>query len=61
MLMLDYIKFILEKVSFDGQLFEKELKKSLKGLINEDYQLLKEWCFENFGKKYEDVLVRCFV
>ena len=58
--MLEYIKFILEKVSFDGQLFEKELKKSLKGLLSEHYQLLKEWCFEKFGKKYEEVLVRCF-
>ncbi len=58
--MLEYIKFILEKVSFDAQLFEKELKKNLKGLIGDEYHDLKAWCFEKFGKKHQEVLQRCF-
>jgi hypothetical protein len=59
--MLDYIKFILEKVSFDGHLFEKELRKSMNDLIGDEYNELKAWCFEHFGKKHEAVLQRCFV
>jgi hypothetical protein len=32
MQMLEYIKMILDKVSFDSKLFEKELKKGFKGV-----------------------------
>jgi hypothetical protein len=59
--MLEYVKFILEKVSFDSSLFEKELRKNLKELIGDEYLDLKAWCFEQFGKKHQDVLMRCFV
>ena len=30
--MVDYVKTVLSKVSFDGHLFEKELLKALKNL-----------------------------
>lgn len=59
--MLEYIKTILKKVSFDGKLFEKELRKAIKTLIHEEIQELKNWCYENFGKQHQLVLQRCFV
>lgn len=58
--MLDYVKLILEKVSFDQSLFEKELKKSIRDLIHDDLLELKKWCYENFGNKHNQVLDRCF-
>ncbi len=59
--MLEYVKFILGKVSFDGTLFEKELKKNIKNLIEEECQELKAWCFQEFGNKHHEVLKRCFI
>ncbi|WP_299255584.1 hypothetical protein [uncultured Cytophaga sp.] len=58
--MLNYAKFILEKVSFDQQLFEKELIKHLSELIIEEVVELRNWCYEHFGGKYATVLNRCF-
>ncbi|MFN6944860.1 MAG: hypothetical protein ACK4ND_07910 [Cytophagaceae bacterium] len=58
--MLEYQKMILQKVSFDQQLFEKELKKSTKDLIREDLIELKTWCYEHFGHKFQHVLKKCF-
>ena len=58
--MLNYAKFILEKVSFDQQLFEKELIKHLSELIVEEVVELRNWCYEHFGQKYAMVLNRCF-
>jgi hypothetical protein len=59
--MLDYIKTILTKVSFDIKLFEKELKKAIVQLINEDLEELRDWCYRKFSGKYKPVLDRCFV
>ena len=39
--MLEYIKLILEKVSFDAALFEKELKKYLKLLLPQELKTLR--------------------
>jgi hypothetical protein len=58
--MLDYIKTILQKVSFDGKLFEKELKKAIAMLVPDEVKNLKVWCYEKFGKVYTAVLNRCF-
>jgi hypothetical protein len=60
--MLEYVKLILEKVSFDQHLFEKELKKSIKQLrsIKEDLEELKKWCFEKFANRHEKILQKCF-
>jgi len=58
--MLKYTKEILTKVSFDAQLFEKELKKAIKLLIPGDINELKQWCYEKFGKLYSTLLNRCF-
>jgi len=59
--MLEYVKTILRKVSFDRKLFEKELLKAIASLIPEEVLLLKEWCYRKFGEIYQAVLDRCFV
>ena len=58
--MLEYIKTILTKVSFDAQLFEKELRKALLALLDEEIKILKTWCYEKFSGQYGLALNRCF-
>ena len=58
--MLEYIKTILQKVSFDKALFEKELAKAINMLIPDEVKQLKRWCYAQFGKMYRVVLNRCF-
>jgi hypothetical protein len=60
MKMLEYIKMILDKVSFDSKLFEKELKKGLKELLPVDMKELRNWCYEKFGKIYQSLLNKVF-
>ncbi len=57
--MLEYAKTILQKVSFDLKLFEKELRKAIASLLSEEINLLRAWCYEKF-KEYEAVLNHCF-
>ena len=59
--MLNYVKTILTKVSFDALLFEKELKKAIKMLIADEISELKKWCYTRFGTLHEAILNRCFV
>ncbi len=59
--MLNYVKKVLTKVSFDARLFEKELRKAIKMLIGDDLQELKQWCYDRFGNQYPVILNRCFV
>ncbi|HXH17581.1 MAG TPA: hypothetical protein VNJ07_00755 [Chitinophagales bacterium] len=47
--MLEYSKAILEKVSFDPELFQKELKKALKMLNPEEVRELILWCKAHFS------------
>ena len=54
--MLEYVKTILKKVSFDRKLFEKELKKAIKVLVPKDLKELKKWCYEQFGNVYNVIL-----
>ncbi len=58
--MLEYIKTILQKVSFDRNLFEKELSKAIRMLIPKEVRQLKRWCYAQYGKMYRIVLNRCF-
>jgi len=57
---LEYVKTILRKVSFDRDLFEKELIKGLRTLIDEEIRELKKWCYKTFGHLYPKILNRCF-
>ncbi|MBC7750047.1 MAG: hypothetical protein H7Z76_15995 [Methylotenera sp.] len=57
---LDYVKVILEKVSFDAKLFEKELRKAIKTILTEEIRELRTWCSEQFGKMYYQVIEKCF-
>jgi hypothetical protein len=59
--MLNYVKTVLTKVSFDGKLFEKELKKAIELLMGAEIQELKQWCYTRFGTQHEAILNRCFV
>jgi hypothetical protein len=60
--MVELSKKILMKVSFDAQLFQKELAKALQWINNqEEIILLREWCQQEFGKKYPLILQKAFI
>jgi hypothetical protein len=58
--MLEYIKTILVKVSFDRTLFEKELRKSFALLVKEELTELKSWCYAQFAPIHTPVLNQVF-
>ena len=50
--MLELTKEILRGVSFDSQLFQKELNKGLKWITDaEEVRRFQEWCIVEFGAK----------
>jgi len=59
--MLNYVKTILTRVSFDARLFEKELRKAIKMLVAEEVRELRNWCYDNFANQHQAILNRCFV
>jgi hypothetical protein len=60
--MVELRKKILMKVSFDAQLFQKEVAKELQWINNqEEIILLREWCQQEFGKKYPLILQKAFI
>ena len=59
--MLNYVKTVLSRVSFDARLFEKELRKAIKLLLTEEIQELRNWCYANYGQEHQAILNRCFV
>lgn len=58
--MLDYVKMILTKVSFNKVLFEKELRKALRMLVPAELPDFRSWCYEQFARVYRKVLKRVF-
>jgi coproporphyrinogen III oxidase-like Fe-S oxidoreductase len=59
--MLELTKKILTKVSFDAQLFQKELNKALKWITDaEEIQKFQEWCIKEFGSKYPVIIKKAF-
>ena len=58
--MLEYVKTILLKVSFDKRLFEKELRKAFNVLVPEEIKQLEMWCYEKFSDLYPLILNRVF-
>jgi len=59
--MLEYVKTILTKVSFDRKLFEKELRKAIASLVAEEVSKLRVWCYRTFGQIHRSILNRCFI
>ena len=59
--MLELTKKILTKVSFDAQLFQKELNKALRWITDaEEIQRFQEWCTKEFGSKYPVIINKAF-
>lgn len=50
--MLEYSKMILEKVSFDAQLFQREFRKAISKLLPCDANELIQWCSTRYGEKF---------
>ena len=40
---LDYYKMVLDKVSFEEELFRKEYQKAMKGLVDYERDELDQW------------------
>lgn len=57
--MLEYVKVILQKVSFDKRLFTKELRKATIQLMPEEVEVLREWCYNKF-EQFATILNECF-
>jgi hypothetical protein len=58
--MLKYTEIILQKVSFNKELFKLELRKSMRWLKKEEAPMLRAWCINNFGGVYMDVIEEVF-
>lgn len=59
--MVELSKNILRKVSFDKQLFQKELEKAIRWIGKaEELQSFKDWCVIEFGNLYPGVLRKVF-
>lgn len=53
--MLELSKKILKKVSFDKDLFIKELKKSIDWMTSkEELRKFEIWCYNNFNHLYKN-------
>jgi hypothetical protein len=58
--MLEYSKTILQKVSFSGDLFRKELKKAIRFLKREEIIMLQVWCLVSYNDKFGDIIREVF-
>lgn len=59
--MQEFAKKILRSVSFDAQLFQKELRKTLKWITDaEEIKRFQEWCITEFGAKYPMIIRKAF-
>ncbi|MGB0870285.1 MAG: hypothetical protein ACPG6V_04175 [Flavobacteriales bacterium] len=58
--MLELCKNVLKEVSFDRHLFIKELGKSIEWIKTNEVVQLKQWCIQEFGDKYGEVITDVF-
>jgi hypothetical protein len=58
--MLEMCKEVLTKVSFDRFLFKKELQKAIRWIKGEELSRLRQWCLDQFGNMYHDIIVASF-
>lgn len=54
--MVELVKTILIKVSFDKLLFQRELRKGLEWIDKKDRKEFEEWCYARFRDQHKDVL-----
>jgi hypothetical protein len=59
-LMLNYVKVVLQKVSFDNLLFEKELRKAITWIASNEIEDLKMWSYQMYGHIHGSVIEKCF-
>lgn len=58
--MLELCKNVLQKVSFDKFLFQKELQKSVEWLSDNELKTFKEWCINTFDGQYLQIIMETF-
>lgn len=58
--MLELCKNVLKDVSIDKYLFTKELGKSIEWIKSTEISQLKQWCIQEFGDKYSEVITEVF-
>jgi len=58
--MLEHQKSILEELSYDKELFRKEIVKSFKWLKSYEILQLHHWLKESFGQTHGDVIKDIF-
>lgn len=58
--MLEFCKKVLEKVSFDRHLFNKELQKAIKWVKTDELEVLRRWCLIKFGNLYRQLIEDSF-
>jgi hypothetical protein len=58
--MLEYVKTILQKVSFDTALFRKELQKSIQWLTTTEKVELKGWLNYSFNGDHKKIIKDIF-
>lgn len=58
--MLEHQKVLLEKLSYDRELFRKEIVKSFKWLKSSEITKLYKWLRVNFGNTHGDIIREAF-
>lgn len=60
LIMLEFKKNILTKVSFDLELFEKELRKAIRWINPTEVTELRDWCYNQFDENFNPILNKVF-
>ena len=55
---LAYTKIILDRVSFDPEIFKKELRKALKHLSKKEILKPEKWCINHFSSPLSIIAVK---
>jgi hypothetical protein len=58
--MLEHQKMLLEQLSYDKELFRKEIVKSFKWLKSYEIIMLYKWLKENYGRTHSEVIHEVF-
>jgi hypothetical protein len=58
--MLEFCKTVLKRVSFDRQLFARELTKSFSWLPHDEALALKSWALATYSSKHTQLILTAF-